>query len=70
MHHTRSLAAKLCIPLVMKSAAQPLCRVLLKNLIAPIGRELCEGGNEVMNKRLLDLIDEAEDQGLLDVFAL
>lgn len=42
----------------------------MRKRLHPIGKELVEGKNEVMNQRLLDLLHEADDKGILDEMSM
>lgn len=58
--------AKMMVPLLMSSSGQSLTKPFLKKMLQPISEELLSGENEIMNKRLLDLVHEADKKGLFN----
>ncbi|XP_069936203.1 uncharacterized protein [Cherax quadricarinatus] len=56
--------AKLLFPLLEKPIGERLTKNTLYHTYKPIIGELCSGQNEVMNKRLIDIICEADEKGI------
>lgn len=66
----KTVAAKMFVPVALKPASQFLVKTTMKKVLAPIGVELVEGKNKSMNDRLMDLLNEAEKNGLLDILSM
>ncbi|XP_071549719.1 uncharacterized protein [Panulirus ornatus] len=62
--------AKVVISFAFKPSSSYIMRASVKKVLSPIGRELVEGNNEILNGRLLDLLMEADEKGVLDVLTL
>ncbi|XP_050730456.1 uncharacterized protein LOC127005562 isoform X2 [Eriocheir sinensis] len=62
--------AKMVVSLAFKPSSSYIMRASIGKVLSPIGRELVEGSNEVLNSRLLDLLMEADEKGVLDVLSL
>lgn len=62
-----SASAKKIIPLTFKPSMEFVMNFAVRRLLHPIGEELKEQSNAVLNDRLLGLILEAEERGILDV---
>ena len=56
--------------LAFKPSSSYIMRTSVKKVLSPIGQELVEGSNELLNSRLLDLLLEADEKGVLDVLSL
>uniref|UniRef100_A0A0P4WGL7 CHK kinase-like domain-containing protein n=2 Tax=Scylla TaxID=6760 RepID=A0A0P4WGL7_SCYOL len=62
--------AKVVVSLAFKPSSSYIMRASIKKVLSPIGQELVEGSNELLNSRLLDLLLEADEKGVLDVLSL
>lgn len=62
--------AKVIVGFAFKPSSGYFMRAALKQVLKPIAQELVEGNNEVLNGRLLDLLMEADEKGVLDVLTL
>ncbi|XP_050693910.1 uncharacterized protein LOC126984254 isoform X2 [Eriocheir sinensis] len=58
-------AAKLLSPLLLSGGGKKFIVSFMKKIMKPILEELKSGKNEAMNTRLLDLVYEADEKGLL-----
>ncbi|XP_069936207.1 uncharacterized protein [Cherax quadricarinatus] len=56
--------AKLLFPLLEKPIGESISKNMLRHTFQPILQELLSGQNEIMNKRLTDLICEADEKGI------
>ncbi|KAK4327602.1 hypothetical protein Pmani_001933 [Petrolisthes manimaculis] len=61
--------AKMSISIAFNPVSFCILKANIKKLLHPIGKELVEGSNWVMNKRLMDLLHEANNNGILDEMA-
>ncbi|KAK3856192.1 hypothetical protein Pcinc_037465 [Petrolisthes cinctipes] len=61
--------AKISVSIAFKPVSFCIMKASIKKLLHPIGKELVKGSNRVMNKRLMDLLHEAYDNGMLDEMA-
>ena len=66
LHKIKSVATKLFFPVILQPSSQFIAKSVMKKMLEPIGQELVEGTNQVMNVRLLELLSEADRKGLLD----
>ena len=66
VHKIKYVVAKLFFPIILKPSSLFITKSLMKKMFAPIGQELVEGKNQIMNDRVLDLLIEADKKGLLD----
>ena len=62
--------AKVVVSLAFRPSSSYIMRSSVKKVLSPIAQELVDGTNEVLNTRLLDLLMEAEEKGVLDVLSL
>lgn len=62
--------AKAIVSFAFKPSLSYIMQASVKRILSPIGQELVEGSNEVLNGRLLDLLIEADEKGVLDVLTL
>ncbi|XP_063590611.1 uncharacterized protein LOC134767532 [Penaeus indicus] len=62
--------AKIIVSFAFKPSSEYFMRASVKSVLSPIGQELVEGSNDVLNRRLLDLLTEADEKGVLDVLML
>ncbi|XP_066949623.1 uncharacterized protein [Macrobrachium rosenbergii] len=62
--------AKVAVSFAFKHSSGFFIHAALKRVLRPIAQELVEGNNEVLNGRLLDLLMEADEKGILDVLTL
>ena len=70
LYKIKSAAAKVMVPLVLKPSSYFILKSFLRKVFAPIGQELIDGKNTIMNERLLEHLDEADAKGLIDVLCL
>ena len=66
----KAAVAKVVVSFAFKPSSGYFIRAALKRVLRPIAQELVEGNNEVLNGRLLDLLMEADEKGILDVLTL
>lgn len=64
-----SVYAKIAVPLAFNPFSSCIMHFSMKKRLHAIGKELVEGNNEVMNKRLLDFLHEADDKGIIDAMS-
>ncbi|KAK3876037.1 hypothetical protein Pcinc_019132 [Petrolisthes cinctipes] len=62
--------AKMIVSMAFNPASSYVMQASVKRVLNPIARELVEGSNEILNSRLLDLLLEADEKGVLDVLSL
>ncbi|MCL4122300.1 UNVERIFIED_CONTAM: hypothetical protein GTU68_009832 [Idotea baltica] len=70
MNGLKSAVAKVAVPLAFHPSCNVLMKLSVKRLLKPIGRELLEGHNPLMNTRLLELVKEGQQNGLFEVLNL
>ncbi|KAK7081596.1 hypothetical protein SK128_024979 [Halocaridina rubra] len=66
----KAAMAKVIVSFALKPSSGYFIRAALNKVLRPIAHELVEGNNEVLNGRLLDLLMEADEKGVLDVLTL
>ncbi|KAG0710142.1 hypothetical protein GWK47_023424 [Chionoecetes opilio] len=62
--------ATIVVSLAFRPSSSYIMRASIKKVLSPIGQELVDGTNEMLNSRLLDLLMEADEKGVLDVLSL
>ena len=62
----KSSAAKLFVLLISQPSFQFIAKSAFKKMFEPFAHELIEGKNQLMNDRVLDLLIDANENGLLD----
>lgn len=60
----KSGMAKLMVPVMLQHSGKGVIKVVFNQMLKPVFGELLSGKNEVMTRRLLDLVHEADEKGL------